>query len=73
MRALTDGINENHTHFAMDKVEWAIETDQYELARKHMREAIAYYTKLQDPIAYANAMTRQARLAEKLQDLWMQQ
>lgn len=68
MRALTDGLNENYAHFAMDKVEQAIEQDDPTTARQMLRQAIEHYTKLIDPIAYTNAANRHARLAEKVAD-----
>ena len=64
------GSVEDTAHYLLGKVEWAIETDQIELARQHMREAIKAYTSISDPAAYALAAERQAHIAEKLNDLW---
>jgi hypothetical protein len=55
-------------HFAMDKAEVAIDTDQPDEARRLLRTAILAYADVVDPIARANAANRQARIAARWMD-----
>lgn len=67
-QAQTTGTSEDTAHFAMDKVEQAIEQDDPTTARQMLRQAIEAYAQITDPISRLNAANRQARLAEKVAD-----
>ena len=62
------GSHEDTAHYCLDKAELAIETDQMQLARQLLGQAVVAYSQMADPIGRANAAARQARVAAKWLD-----
>jgi len=64
----TTGTPEDTAHFALDKVELAIEQDDPTTARAMLRAAAEAYTRIDDPVAYTNAMNRFNRMQGRVLD-----